>query len=192
MNEENTEQQEAQQNPEENSNSENEVDDTTENEGELTPEQIEDLKKKSEVSSQNFERAKKAEKERDDLKKKLEGQQGNVKEITAEQMTAKDFLALSENKVSSQDFDEIVRVSKILGKPVSEALQDQTLKTILQTRQEERKTAEASHTKGGARGSSKKDGEILLQHFEKTGEIPGNDDDLRRMQEARLVRKRRK
>ena len=192
MNEENTEQQEAQQNPEENSNSENEVDDTTENEGELTPEQIEDLKKKSEVSSQNFERAKKAEKERDDLKKKLEGQQGQVKEITAEQMTAKDFLALSENKVSSQDFDEIVRVSKILGKPVSEALQDQTLKTILQTRQEERKTAEASHTKGGARGSSKKDGEILLQHFEKTGEIPGNDDDLRRMQEARLVRKRRK
>lgn len=191
MEEEYTEQQEAQQNPEENSNSENEVDETTENEGELTPEQIEDLKKKSEVSSQNFERAKKAEKERDELKAKLEGQQGEVKQETAEQMTAKDFLALSENKVSSQDYDEVVRVAKILNKPVSEALEDRTLKTILETRQEERRTAQATHTKGGARGSSKTDGETLLRRAEEKGEVPEDPESIKKMQEARIARKRK-
>lgn len=129
-----------------------------------------------EKNKQLFERAKKAE-----AAKKAEPSNDNL--------STKDVLALTEAKVSSQDFDEVVRVAQILGKPVSEALQDKTLKTILETRAEERRSAAATNTGRSPRGTSTQSGADLLRRAETTGEVPDSADGLRALAEARLTGK---
>ena len=123
----------------------------------LTPEQIADLKKKADASSQNFERAKKAEAKAKELEGKLNvpSQEG--------QLTPKDYLALTEHKVSSEDFDEVVRVSKILGKNLTETLKDRTMQSILTERVEERRTAQATQTGQQRRGGSQASPESLIE-----------------------------
>ena len=106
-------------------------------------------------------------------------------------MSPKDYLALTEAKVTSEDFDEVVRVSKILGKPITEALKDKTLISILETRAEERKTASATQTKGGARGSSKVTGEDLIAQA-REGKLPETDAEWDKLAIARIEAKRTK
>lgn len=175
--------------PIDNSKSQKEVDETTENEGEeLTPEQIADLKKKAEASSKNFERAKKAEEE---LKKFKGAKKEEGKEETTN-LSPKDYLALQEAKVSSEDFDEVVRVAEILNKPIHEALKDRTMKSILDQRTEERRTAEATNTSKSSRTGSKDSGEEFLSKAERTGEVPDNEADMKKLAEARIARLRNK
>ena len=129
-----------------------------------------------EKNKQLFERAKKAE-----AAKKVEPSNDNL--------STRDVLALTEAKISSQDFDEVVRVAQILNKPVSEALQDKTLKTILETRAEERRSAAATNTGRSPRGTSTQSGADLLRRAETTGEVPESADGLRALAEARLTGK---
>lgn len=171
-------------------------DDTLENGEALTPEQIADLKKKADASSQNFERLKKAEKDLKDLKAKhgIKDSDGGSEPAPDDEvrLSTKEVLALTESKISSEDYDEVVRVSKILGKSVSEALKDKTLISILAERAEERRTANATQTRGGARGTSTTSGASSLEKAEKTGEVPTTDEGMREMAEARLARLRKK
>jgi hypothetical protein len=156
----------------------------TAQETQLSPEEIADLKKKAEASSQNFERLKKTEAELKELKAKLQDSSSHKEDA----LSPKDFLALNEAKVTSEDFDEVIRVSKILGKPISEALKDQTLKTILETRADERRTAAATQVRGGARGAAKVTGEDFLQKAEEKLQLPDSDEDMVKLAEARLAR----
>lgn len=115
--------------------------------------------------------------------------EGEIK-IEGDNLSTKDILALT--KVDSEDYDEVIKVAKILDKPVSEALQDSTLKSILDTRVEERTTANATNTIGGARGGSKVDGESLLQKAEETGEVPDTEAGMKLLAEARIARAKAK
>lgn len=159
----------------------------TEEETVETPEEDvnEKLTKAEEIANNQKIRAEKAERELKELRSK------NIPESNNENqsLTAKDTLALIEAKVSSEDFDEVTRVAKILGKPVSEALKDTTLQTILATRGEERRTANATMTRGGTRGASKVDGEDLLRRAETTGEVPDSEADMQKLFQARQARK---
>lgn len=128
--------------------------------------------------------------EKEELKKNIPPPKEEVKQ--QETLSTKDFLALTESKVSSEDFDEVVRVAKVLGKSIGEALKDTTLKTILETRAEERKTAQATHVKGGARGTTKTDGEALLNKAETTGEVPETAEGMKSLAEARIARLKNK
>lgn len=101
-------------------------------------------------------------------------------------LSPKDFLALTEQKVTSEDFDEVMRVAGLLGKPVAEALNDSVLKTILKTRQEERATALATQTGGGNRGSRGATPEVLLQKAQ-TGEV--GEDDIEKLTQARMAQR---
>lgn len=140
-----------------------------------------------------LERLRREKAELEDKNKKLYARvkKDEVKEPSQElNLTAKDFLALSENKVSSEDFDEVVRVSKALGySQLSEGLKDSTIKSILTIRAEERRTANATQIRGGARGASKVSGEDLLRKAESTGELPDSDEGIRAIAEARHARK---
>lgn len=109
---------------------------------------------------------------------------------TNDALSPKDFLAMTERQVSSDDFDEVVRVSKLLNKPVHEALKDKTLQTILETRVEERKTAAATQSRGGQRAVSRVSGEELLNRAQKTGEVPATDEGMTALAEARLFGKK--
>lgn len=102
-------------------------------------------------------------------------------------ITPKDTLALTEAKVSVEDYDEVVRVAKILGKPIIEALKDNTLKSILRERVEERLTANATQVKS-PRSSSKPVGEVLLDRAYK-GELPEKDEDITALAEAQMARR---
>lgn len=155
----------------------------TEEAPELSKEEIADLKAKAakaeeleKTNRQLFERAKKAE------AKKPEVQEGSL--------TPKDYLALTRAGVTDEDFDEVVRVAKILGKPIAEALSDKTLKSILSERADERKTANATHTKGGARGTAKVSDEDVLSKAER-GEAVDDMTAIFRARQQRILGKRK-
>lgn len=157
--------------------------------------------KKSEILSGEFaslkdkaDKAEKAEEIARDQKIRAEKAERELKEksdkgLSGEVLSPKDYLALQESKVTSEDFDEVLRVSKILGKPITEALKDSTMKSILETRNEERRSAAAAHTGGGSRGTSQVKGEDLLSKAEQTGEVPDTDEGMRELFKAKLARK---
>ena len=108
--------------------------------------------------------------------------------VNTDGLSTKDIIALS--KVDEEDIDEVSRVAKILGKTVSEALKDSTLNTILNVRKEERKTAKATQTKGGA-PASKVSGESLLKKAQQ-GELPETDEGIEKLVEHEMALKTKK
>src|SRR3990167_2280002 len=108
------------------------------------------------------------------------------------QLSAKDALAFIEAKVSSEDYDEVIRIAKVLNITSSEALKDKTTQAILATRSEERRTAEATQTGRTQRGTSVQTGESLLERAESTGEVPEDEEGMKKMFQAKLARKLKK
>lgn len=138
-----------------------------------------DAKEKSDELANNFKiRAEKAEAEAKKNKKD--------DAVPHDDLSMKDILAMQEAGVTSEDYDEVERVSKILGKSRGESLKDPVLKSILDIRKEERKTAQATQIKGGARGTSKVNGAELLSKAERTGEVPDTDEGMQALAGARL------
>lgn len=148
---------------------------------EETPELDEKDQKLADLEAKNkqlFERAKKAE---ELAKGKVEPSQDN-------NLSTKDQLALVQANVSVDDLDEVVRISKVLGLSVADSLQDSTMKTILEARAEERRTAAATITRGGARGTNVT-AEDILRKAETTGEVPTTDEGMKQLAEARMARR---
>ena len=142
------------------------------------------LAKAEELAKNQRIRAEKAERL---AKKPVEQKKEEV--APSDAMSAKDFLALSENKVSSEDFDEVVRVSKVLGKSIAETLKDKTMKIILTNRQEERQSAQATATTSTRRTSRTDSDSELLRNAER-GIVPEGADDIARFAAARLAAKK--
>lgn len=169
-------------------NEEEVVEETTTEEEEtpktLSEEEIAELQKKAELADNYKIRAEKAE-----AKVKKIPKVEKV-EVSEDNLSTKDVLALTSSNISADDYDEVIRVSKILGKDVNEALQDPTLKTILATRAEERTTADATNTTTQARGSNKTDGEALLKKAESGGEMPQDEEGFKKLAEAQMARKK--
>lgn len=103
-------------------------------------------------------------------------------------LSPKDYLALTENKVSSDDFDEVMRLSKILGKSVSETLKDKTAKVIIGQRLEERASAQAANTTSNRR--TKSTDENLLENLNK-GIVSDKDEDVDKLVRTQLAAKRK-
>ncbi len=118
----------------------------------LTQEQITDLKKKADASSQNFERAKKAEAELKEAREKLKE---TVPSKAVDGLSTPDILALSKANLADEDVEEVLDFAKYKGISPKEALQNSTLKNILATKDQERKNAAASNTGSSQRGSTK-------------------------------------
>lgn len=174
------EQSEAQKNEEE---AEATTSEETTSENELTPEQIAELKQKADVSSQNYERAKKAEARAKELEDKLK-----AKAPSQDQLSQKDVLALAKADIHEDDMDEVIEFAKFKKLPVSEALKNSTLKTILNEKTEERKTAAATQMRGGARGAQKTSSEDLLNQA-LAGKVPDDDAGIEALAEARMKQK---
>ncbi len=170
-------------------NDEEVVEETTTEEEETpkTPseDEVAELKKKADLADNYKIRAEKAESK---LKKDKKEEVVTPPQPSNDGLSTKDVLALTEAKVSSEDYDEVVRVAKILDKPVNEAIKDKTLVSILKERVEERTTAAATNTKGGQRGGTKTDGASMLKKAEETGEVPETAEDFTKMAEARIAR----
>lgn len=133
-----------------------------------------------EKNKQLFERAKKAEAKKEE------------KVAPSSELSSKDVFTLVKAGVETDDVDEVVRAAKLLGKSIPDALKDPVVQSILNTRTEERRTAVATNTKGGARGTSKVSGEDLLAKAERTGELPDTDEGMIALAAARQARNTRK
>ena len=138
-----------------------------------------DLVKTKEIAENQRVRAEKAEREAREGKKEKDEQS----------LTAKDVLAFLEANVSSEDYDEVIGIAKILGKTPAEALKDKTTQAILAIRTEERRTAEATQTGKTMRGVAKTTGEDLLERARTTGEVPEDEEGMRKMFQAKLAKK---
>lgn len=148
---------------------------------EYTPEQIADFKKKAEVSSQNFERLKKAEADLKEAREKLKS--APTSENKEEALSTKDVLYLAKADVHEDDVNEVLEWSKF--KKVSIAEAHKQLKATLQVRAEERKSAETANVSNVRRGPTKVTAETLLDNA-KAGKLPENDDDIARLVDARI------
>lgn len=149
---------------------------------ELTPEQIADLKTKADASSQNFERAKKAEARL----KEFEKPEVKVDAPKEEGLSSKDVIFLAKADIHEDDMDEVLDWARFKGVSVSEA--HKQLKPSLDIKTEERNSALATETGKGARGGSKVDGASLLEKAESTGEVPDDDAGMTKLAEARMAR----
>lgn len=86
-------------------------------------------------------------------------------------LSPKDLYALTAAQVHIDDFDEVVKAAKLLGKPIADAVKDPVVKGILAGRAEERKTAEATSTKPARPSQKKPDANEILRKASQ-GEIP--------------------
>lgn len=86
-------------------------------------------------------------------------------------LSDKEMYALIDAKVHVEDFDEVKKAAKIIGKNVIEALRDPTVQAILEKRTEHRKSAQAANTRN-VRPSTKTptDAEIVAEASK--GNIP--------------------
>lgn len=156
-----------------------------------TPEVAEETIETPETVDERDERIARLEKEKAELESKNKQLYERTKKKEAEKvdgLSSMDVLALSKADIAQEDIEEVLEYAKFKKIPVAEALKSQTIKTILNERNEERKTALATQTRGGARGTSKVSGEELLSKFERTGEIAVTDEAMTELFKARRAR----
>lgn len=151
-----------------------------------TPEDSEESKDDVEaLKEQNkklFERAKTAEAKLKELKPKVEPKPETPPSDPG--LPIADIIALS--KIHEEDVEEVVNYAKFKKIPVKEALKLNVIKTLLNDRAEERKTAEAT-AKGSQRRSSATVSDESLLDNASTGKVPDSDDEIARLAKARIA-----
>ena len=101
-------------------------------------------------------------------------------------LSAKDSARLMEKKIPVDDWDDVIDYAKYKGIPIADALKSSVVKATLAGKSEERKTAEATNTGGGKRGSDKNSGDKLLKQAEEKNEFPESDKDMEALAKARI------
>lgn len=149
----------------------------------LTPEQVADLKKRAKASSQNFERAKKAEAEL-----KLLREQPKDEKLSGS-LSTDDVLYLAKADVHEADTQMVVEYSKKMGVSIKEA--HGFLRPVLKERAEERATALASQTRTTRTASKVGDSE-LLSNYNQGKWVPKTDQDFERLAAAEMEAKVKK
>jgi hypothetical protein len=117
--------------------------------------------------------------------KKSEGT-SKPKETRESSLGMKDVLYLAKADIAPEDVDEVTTYAARMGVSIAEA--HNFYKPVLSVRAEERRTADATQTRG-ARGSAKQTGEDLLQKAERGNETPATDEGIRALAEARQARR---
>lgn len=173
------------------------VDETTQNEPETTTDEeetveeeetskndepdLEELRKKAELADNYKVRAEKAEKKLKESEKPAE------KPSQDDSLSTKDVLALAKSTIHDDDVEEVINYAKFKGISVAEALKSDYVKTYSSNREEERKTAAATQTKGGQRGQAKVSDDRILSDAKSGKEV-----DPEKLAEARIRQKKGK
>ncbi len=138
--------------------------------------------KKSEIVDQEFktlqQKAADAEKHKelaDNYKIRAEkAEKGSKKDDEGKKesdLSTKDVYALMNAEVPEEDIEEVQKAAKLLGKSVSEALQDSVVKGILAKKSEERVVANAANTGKARRTTQEVNDATLVANLSK-GEVP--------------------
>ncbi len=160
----------------------------------LTPEEIETLKKT--IGDNELKIKEEGEKELKDSKDYGENQKiraekaekaGKKKEEGKEEksdLSSDDILALTGSDLHKDDITEVREYAKYKKITITEALEDKTLKGIIDQRVGERKTADATNTSKQPGGKSQVSGDTLLENARK-GDVPDTDKGINDLVEAR-------
>lgn len=151
----------------------------------LTNKEIENRQKLSQAIGQKI----KHRTEADELRKKVTSTETRTEATQNDTLSARDALILAKANVTEEDLDTVLEWAKFKKLSVSDTLKDPTLKNILATKDEERKTALATQTRGGARGSAQLSGEDILAKAEQTGEVPDTTEGMQELFKARQARR---
>lgn len=165
------------QEPHQNPDGEPEPQDGEENEEGLTPEEVADLRKKADVSSQNFERAKKAEEKAKQLEKEL------AEKKEAPGLSTTDLYALVEAKVPKEDVAEVQKMAKALEIDITKALNEPIVKARLAELAEKRATEQATIIKNPRGQMHKETADSILSRAEK-GQV--GEDEVEKLAAARM------
>jgi len=113
--------------------------------------------KKNEELANNYKtRAEKAEQEAKKFKPAL-----NQTEKKGDELSVRDAILISKSNIHEEDIDEVVKYSKFSGLSIQEALKDDVLKTIISNREEKRKSAQITNTKGRPSFAKKSENDLL-------------------------------
>jgi len=99
------------------------------------------------------------------------------KESRQDNLNPLDLYALMEAKVPKEDIEEVIKASKLLGKTISESLQDPIVQGILKSKEEYRRTADATATQSKRTGAKQISDDEIMRKASK-GEVPeaGSDE----------------
>lgn len=157
------------------------------------------LAKAEELSSNYKIRAEKAEAESKELKAKAEVEPSKKPEETptptkeTETPTPKNDYSLQDiralSKVHDDDVERVTKFAKGEGVSVAEVMKDKDLKAILKNRNEERKTAKATSTGKGKRGTSKVSIKSIKDKANKYEDLE-SDEDYDALVDSRLKQSR--
>lgn len=103
-----------------------------------------------------------------------------AKTAESKELSTTDLYALMAEKVPQEDISEVVEYATLKKISVADALKSTVVKAILSENAEKRTVAEATNVSTTKRGSGKISDETLLANASK-GNLPDNDDDLRRL-----------
>jgi len=151
-------------------------------ESETSQPDIEELKKRAALTDEYKLRAEKAEREAKKLKAPVHSQEA--------ELSPKDVYALMSAKVAIEDIEQVAEYAKFKKISVAEALNLSIVKTMLDESSEQRRTATATQTRGGARGTAKVSEADILAEAEKTGQLPESTEDIQAMWRARQARRK--
>jgi hypothetical protein len=157
---------------------------------EIIEAEIVSLREKSEKATKTEELANNYKVRAEKAEAKLNGKGGESKEPQGE-LTTQDVLFLSKADVHQDDMERVIKFAKDEKISIKQALSNDDLKAILDRRVEVRKTAAATQTKSGVRGSTKNDSAEILAKSRK-GEVPTSQEDIDKLVNARWDEKRKK
>lgn len=161
----------------------------------LTPEEMETLKqtiaeneaKIAEEQKAKVEELAKAKELAENYKIRAEKAEKGKKEEKSE-LSTKDVLYLAKSDIHEDDLGDVLEWAKFKNISVSEA--HKALKGTLDVRNEERKTAAATDTKGGQR-STQISGESLLEKV-RQGQVSEKEEDIDKIVDAEMEEKLKK
>lgn len=104
---------------------------------------------------------------------------------TEQSLSIKDSFALMKANVSEDDIEDIVEYAKFKKIPVAEALKSNVVKSMLDEKEEFRKSQEASTTPNTKRASPKVTDETVLDNARK-GKLGESEDEIKALFRARM------
>jgi len=131
-----------------------------------------------------------AESQKDHWRKKAQSNNNTPMDSTAKsELSSKDLLSVMRANVHDDDLDEVIEFAKFKRISVSEAMNNDVVKTILSNNAEFRKTANTANTANARKGTQKVSGDTLTANLSK-GQVPDTNEESEALFWARRGGKR--
>lgn len=105
--------------------------------------------------------------------------------IDTSKLSQADIITLARTDIADEDIPEVLKYAKMENISIAEALKSTIVKTILETKAEQRKVAEGTSTGGGKRGNAKVTDELLISNA-RAGKLPESEEDMARLARLQL------